>query len=175
MTQEIIANVETMEVFKKVIKEQSSDGDITKAQISSTVQQFISSASLIFALGHSSELSTETDFVERFLYYLSATILSTAIQIYISYHLLTNKKLIARAAFDAILIITQLICNYFTFLLVGLIRDQLSSAVSQEYWQNIHLASLVIIVLLYYVLSSVGNYLLNKYIQKSKNCNDEGL
>lgn len=158
--------IENIEVYKNILREQSADSNVAKAQVSSSIQQFISSASLIFAIGESSKLDTEIDFINKFLYFLTATILASIAQIYISYHLIPKAKLIGKVAIKAILVLTQLTRDYYMFLLIGLIRNQLSSEINQDLWNQLHLAPLIIIVLLYYVLTDTCNYLLNKYMLK---------
>ena len=150
------------ETTKHILEREKQGEQQRGTQLSSTLQNLISSVSLIFSQSQSSTLRSDVEFVNLLIKFIIIVAIAISVEIYVTQRLVLDKIRFGRIAIKVTLALIQIIRSYYMYLLLTLIRDQIAATVADELWDSFNIVPALIIVLLYLSLQEVSQYVMSK-------------
>lgn len=143
---------------KQVLDMQGKDERQRSAQFTGTAQNLLQSVVLIFSIKESTSLQSRENFMNTFIVFLVSTVFFTYAEIYMRNHVLVKHNLTPRLLFKVILSILTIFRTYFTYLLVSLVRDQITTDMANVAWAGLNMIPLVVIAVLYLSMTELLEY-----------------
>lgn len=147
------------DTVQHVMAMQNTDERQRRAEYSGTARNLLQSVVLIFSIKESTSLRSHENFMNTFVIFLVATVFFMYAEIYTRNHVLLKHNLKPRLLFEVLLDVITIFKSYFTYLLVSLVRDQISTDVADVSWTGLNLLPLVVIAILFLSMNKLLEHL----------------